>query len=194
MTDQLLEGFKNNGNKQQIEEYRKLVKILRNAGKDAYKKLLRNIVSKKTTEYHQLIKDIDDSPNACIIVEFDDKILNLRNSAHIQFNLCESDHDLSFQLDKIYARIDPAKLEENKKIICANISKLLFVIRAVYAEFISTNPDFVKWIKDYISAECYKALCTQLSIDSENTTLYISKDYNTRLGIFVHINDIYGVD
>lgn len=114
----------------------------------------------------------------CVSVEFRGPGADLPQTAYLVLEKCPADHDLSAQLDPLYAKIPPSRQEEIRQ----NLSMLVYLGRSTFRQMLET--------KTRVLAEIARKLPpgfdpADLQVDPANTTLFLPPPCAARVGIFV---------
>lgn len=117
----------------------------------------------------------------CIQVELEGGKVREKTTVYLVLDRCPPDHNLTAQLDKIYALVP----ESRKPEILRHLSALVQLGRMAYNQMLAKVAPTLKEISDKLTrgGDAFGTLC----IDPANTTFYLDSVPACRVGIFVRL-------
>lgn len=112
----------------------------------------------------------------CLNIDYFNKNDNKRDTMIILLKECKSDHDLSFQLDKLKPHLDTDKWNS----VLRALSTLILLARNIYSSVYESNISLIEEIVGRSKVETYR----KLYVDILNTTLYLP-GIDDRVGIYL---------
>ena len=103
-------------------------------------------------------------------------------TAYLVLEKCPADHDLSAQLDPLYAKIPPHRQEEIRQ----NLSMLVYLGRSTFGQMLETKTRALAEIARKLPSGFDPA---DLQVDPANTTLFLPPPCAARVGIFVRYEE-----
>jgi hypothetical protein len=140
----------------------------------------------KMDDFNKRIADISPITEiGCMQVDFLNKSTNKQDRVYLVLDVCQKNHDLTAELDKI----KPFVTEEKWVDVLKSLANLIFFGRTVYA---NESRKHVTLIHDIVGPETKAETLAELlnfKVDPDNTTLYLDPLWSERIGIFVRRGD-----
>jgi hypothetical protein len=117
----------------------------------------------------------------CMQVDFYNTDSKEMSTVYLELDVCNSNHDLGAEMDKLKRLIDKSKWGELLK----HFSVLIAIGRSVFAKLARENADLISEIRSYLPENERQIDLQTLSVDMSNTTLFVLRRLPRRVGIFV---------
>lgn len=173
----------NNFSPEDLEKYQLYQKRVLSMGVPACRILMTALLNNaKTTDEDiklRFFETIDKLTNieqfGGISIEYFDNNINKNTYCYIIMNKCTKFHNLSEQLEKIQPYLDEVQWDQ----ILKQISMVLYLCKNIYKLTIGTCANQIFDLGFDIND------VEELTVDPENTTLYIDEEWEERVGIYI---------